>query len=281
MDDLTQFCAPGTRCDIQNIAVNECVTLRVITFSPPQPTDNPVIVFVPGWISLVPGWKAALIEMTRDFRIHYIETREKISSTIHGKVQFRVEDFAHDLALIIESLGLEEGEYLLCGSSLGATAIVDSCRFLKQRPRGLILIGVNAVFHIPKFWQMVVHLFPPRLYLLMKPVIKWYLRNFRLDVESDRAQYEKYCRNIEAADPWKLKKAALAFVHYAIWERLPEIEIPTLLIAATKDELHDLQNIHRIHAALANSRYLDLGTNSQTHNAAMVVELRNFVRELR
>jgi len=279
MEDFSEFSAPETTCQIQNVPVNKNVTLKVITFSPLKATTNPVVIFVPGWISLMSGWKEVLIEMSRDFTIHYVETREKISSTISGKVHYQVEDFARDISSLVDVFKLKDRNFILFGSSLGATTIVDSCRFLTSQPLCLVLIGVNAVFYIPKFWRHVVRLFPPRLYLAFKPFIKWYLRNFRLDVQSDLAQYKKYCLNIDTADPWKLKKAALAFVRYAIWDRLPDIKIPALLISASKDKIHDLQNIRHISALMSNSTNIDLETNSNTHSAAMVVEMRKFIKK--
>jgi len=280
VEDFTEFCTPNTKIQVQNVALKNSVSLRVITFSPSVATDNPPVVFIPGWISLMPGWQGALLEMTRDFTIHYVETREKISAEVNPQARFRVADFARDIARIVDYFQLPKRGYILLGSSLGATTIVDSYRFLPQPPLCLVLICINAVFYIPKFWQNVVRFFPPRLYLGIKPVIKWYLRNFRLDVVSDAAQYAKYCRNLDAADPWKLKKAALAFIHYSIWDRLPAIEVPALVFGASKDELHNLEDIRRIAQFLLNSTFIDLETNSQTHRAAMVLELRKYIKSL-
>jgi pimeloyl-ACP methyl ester carboxylesterase len=280
VENFNEFCAPNTKILVRNVALKNSVSLRVITFSPAVVTNNPQVVFIPGWISLIHGWQSALLEMSRDFTIHYVETREKISADVDLKNRFRVEDFAQDIAGIVDYFQLPERGYILLGSSLGATTIVDSYRFLPRQPLCLVLICINAIFYIPKFWQNVVRLFPPRLYLGIKPVIKWYLRNFRLDVASDAAQYTKYCRNLDAADPWKLKKAALAFIHYAIWDRLPEIEVPSLIFGASKDELHNLADIRHIAHQLPHSTFVDLETNSQTHSAAMVIELRKYIKSL-
>jgi pimeloyl-ACP methyl ester carboxylesterase len=280
VENFNEFCAPNTKILVRNVALKNSVSLRVITFSPAVVTNNPQVVFIPGWISLIHGWQSALLEMSRDFTIHYVETREKISADVDLKNQFRVEDFAQDIAGIVDYFQLPERGYILLGSSLGATTIIDSYRFLPRQPLCLVLICINAIFYIPKFWQNVVWFFPPRLYLGIKPVIKWYLRNFRLDVASDAAQYTKYCRNLDAADPWKLKKAALAFIHYAIWDRLPEIEVPSLIFGASKDELHNLADIRHIAHQLPHSTFVDLETNSQTHSAAMVIELRKYIKSL-
>jgi len=278
-DDYSSCCAPGATCRSRYIAVNEGVSLQVTTFTPPQLSPYPEIVFIPGWISLVAGWRNALIEMSRDFVIHYVETREKLSARTDSTARFGIDDFASDITAIVKALQLAAGAYILCGSSLGATAIIESYRTLPLKPRCLILIGVNARFYIPRFWRAVVFCFPPRLYLIIKPVVKWYLRTFRLDTHSDPLQYEKYCRNLETADPWKLRKSALAFARYTVWEQLPAIDRPTLLFSGSRDALHELDNIRRIGALLPHSTHIDLETNSAMHDAVMVNEVRRYLTQ--
>jgi len=276
-EDFSEYCAASVTTHVRQVQVNDNVSLRVITFQPNSPSNNPTVVFVPGWISLISTWKSVLQYLSRDFTIHYVETREKKTAIVRGRVKYRVEDCARDLATIVEQLDLTDNNYILCGSSLGATAIADGFRFLKHRPLCLALIGINAEFYIPRGWIGFVRCFPPTLYLAFKPVIKWYLRNFRLDVEKDHAQYKKYCDNIDNADPFRLKKAALALAKYKIWERLPEIQTPVLLFSASLDALHDLENIKRIHELLPDSRYVDLETNFRTHSPEMVTALREYL----
>lgn len=279
-EDFSEYCAESSTCQTRQIQVNDNVSLRVITFQPNSPAKNPPVVFIPGWISLIATWKSVLQDLSRDFTIHYIETREKKTAIVRGRVKYRVEDCARDLAAIVEQLNLQDDNFILCGSSLGATAIADGFRFLKRRPLFLALIGINAEFYIPRGWIGVVRCFPPTLYLTFKPVIKWYLRNFRLDIKKDQAQYKKYCDNVDNADPFRLKKAALALVKYKIWKRLPEIQTPVLLFSASHDALHDLENIKRIHEQLPDSRYFDLETNSRTHSPEMVEIIREFIAGL-
>jgi len=279
-EDFSEYCAESSTCQTRQIQVNDNISLRVITFQPNSPTKNPPVVFIPGWISLIATWKSVLQDLSRDFTIHYVETREKKTAIVRGRVKYRVEDCARDLAAIVEQLNLQDDNFILCGSSLGATAIADGFRFLKRRPLFLALIGINAEFYIPRGWIGVVRCFPPTLYLTFKPVIKWYLRNFRLDIKKDQAQYKKYCDNVDNAAPFRLKKAALALVKYKIWERLPEIQTPVLLFSASHDALHDLENIKRIHEQLPGSRYFDLETNSRTHSPEMVEIIREFIAGL-
>lgn len=281
MDSLSRYCAQGATCKEEMVPVSPNVSLRVITFSPSQQVQNPALVFVPGLVSLMAGWGEVLLEMTKDFTVYYIETREKITSQVIGKIDYSLEAIGQEIAALVSHFNLESRGYLLLGSSLGATAILESSRFLEIDPLCLVLIGPNAVFRIPKFYRLIIRVFNPRFYLLLKPVVKWYLKTFRLDTEADYAQYEKYCHSLDAADPWKLKKAAIAFSRYEVWDLLAEIDYPTLIVGASRDTLHEPENLKKMVSMMKNAVYLDLGTNKLTHSSGMVREMRNYIALLK
>jgi pimeloyl-ACP methyl ester carboxylesterase len=278
--DLRDYCAEGVRFHEDMVPVSEGVSVRVVTFEPPARSGNPAVVFVPGWITLMSAWRDVLREMTRDFTVYYLETREKISSSVSGKVAYTVEALGRDVVSYVSRLGLEEGKYVLFGSSLGATVVLDCVRFLEKKPKCLALVGPNAVFRVPAFGMAIIRLFHPPFYSVIRPFVKWYLRNFRLNVKSDAAQYRKYCDNLDAADPWKLKKAALAFSKYEVWDLLPQIRVPVLVIGASKDKLHEPENLKRMTAMLPAVSYVDLETNMGTHSPEMVFAIRKYLADI-
>ena len=116
---------------------------------------------------------------------------------------------------------------------------------------------------------------------MLKPFIKWYLKTFRLDIKSDYAQYAKYCRALDAADPWKLKKAALAFSRYEVWNLLESIEYPSLIVGASKDSRHEPENLKRMVAMMPHATYLDMETNKNTHSKTLVEEMRKYLQRLK
>ncbi|MBM4160340.1 MAG: alpha/beta hydrolase [Ignavibacteria bacterium] len=238
------------------------------------------MIFVAGWISLIKGWKEVLRELTRDFTVYYIETREKISSRVNGKAGYGVEDIGSDLVCLVDRLTVQSDRYILMGSSLGATAILESYRSLTKKPRCLVLVGPNAVFRVPSVWKAVVTLFYPGLYALICPAVKWYLRTFRLNVHADRAQYEKYSDALDAADPWKLKKAVMSVWSYEVWSVLKSVDCPTLIVNASKDKLHEPEILKQIAATLPNAMDLDLETNARTHSKEVVEAFRSFFARL-
>ena len=280
-ENISELCAPGTANSEDWLPVSPGVFLRVITFSPPQKSGNPDVVFVAGWVSKPVAWREVLGEITRDFRVFYVETREKISSRIQRNVNFGVEDIGWDIIQLIPRLGIESSHYILIGSSLGATAILDCVSELQPKPEALILIAPNAEFRVPRWGVWLIRLFPPRLYLIFKPFLKWYLRNFRLDVTTDYAQYKKYADALDAADPWKLKKAALALAKYTVWEKLGDIACPVLIVGASKDKLHEPENLKKMTSLLPNAKYIDLKTNRGTHSKEVVGVLRKFISGIR
>jgi len=262
------------------VTVSEGISLRVMTFTPAVDMGYPTILFVAGWITQLRAWKSVLRELTKDFRVVYAETREKVSSGVSRREEYSIEAIGHDLVGLVEQLGLPPGWYVPFGSSLGATAIVDCYSALTSKPLAAILVSPNTVFRVPRSWMIIVTMFYPGLYALIKPAVKWYLKNFRLDVESDREQYDKYCSALDAADPWKLKKAVLSVSKYAIWDRLDLLDCPTLLVGASRDVLHEPENFRAMVSKIRNATTVDLETNKRTHSEEVAHETRAFLTRI-
>ncbi|MBN1780395.1 alpha/beta hydrolase [bacterium] len=282
VDDLYALCAPGTKVTDEMTDVGNGATLRLIQFlsDKEKSMKNPAVVFVAGWITRIESWKDVLLEMTREFNVYYIETREKISSNLSGKTRFDVSSIGDDIVRIIGMLGLKKDSYVLFGSSLGATVILDCCRYIRERPSALVLIAPNAEFRMPLVWKIIITFFYPPFYFMLKPAIKWYLKHFRLNVNKDLAQYTKYCKALDSADPFKLKPAARAFSKYQIWGILREVMIPVLIIGGSHDKLHEPENLKRMVRELPDARYLDLETNARTHSGEVVKHLKQFIRSV-
>lgn len=280
MEEYVKYAAPGSLIKEEYIPVSENVKVKVVHYSPKSKTNNPPVLFVAGWITQMFAWEHVLKEMTKDFEIFYVETREKMSSQVTGKVNFGVEEIAQDIVELVEHFQFADKKYILFGSSLGATSILDACQYLEKQPKCSILIGPNAVFRVPNFGKVIIRIFWPRLYLVLKPFIKWYLKTFRLDVKSDYEQYKKYCLNLDGADPWKLKNAAIRLLKYEVWGYIEKIDVPTMIVGGSKDTLHTLDNLYQMVEKMQNATFLDLETNKQTHRGIVVEEMRKFIKNL-
>ncbi|RMF07489.1 MAG: alpha/beta hydrolase [Candidatus Neomarinimicrobiota bacterium] len=278
-EDLQSYCAPGTTVTVREVSPGPEVTLRCHDFVPERPLPEPVF-FIPGWISRMAGWKIVLRDMTRTRRVLYLETREKNSARVPDRFSFGATALATDLVRAAEALELDPPHTIWFGSSLGATAILEAMQFLPRKPRALVLVGPNAEFRIPWWGRGIIAVFPVPLWRLFKPFVKWYLRTFRLDVEKDRAQYEKYCAALDEANPLRLKKGARELAHYTVWDRLPQIDIPVLIFGGSHDVLHEPANLVKMTERLPRAVYRDLETNTNTHSEIMVREMEQFLADL-
>jgi pimeloyl-ACP methyl ester carboxylesterase len=280
MQEFSQYCAEGTIVQEQMEQITEGIELRVISFTPSVIHSNPVIIFVAGWITQIDAWKSVLQEMTKDFTVLYVETREKISSRMDSNAEYSIEAIGNDIVRLIEQRSFPSNRYVLIGSSLGATVIVECFHALTKRPAALVLISPNAVFRVPMIWKMIIALFYPPFYVVIKPFVKWYLKHFRLNVKVDEAQYKKYSDALDAADPWKLKKAVIALEQYSIWHRLEALQCPVLLIGALKDLIHEPDHFQTIASLMPQVSVIDLETNAITHSPVVVVEIRNYLKKI-
>ena len=80
--DYSPFCNKGAGYRAGYIALPTGVELLSVTFSPPEPAGLPVILFLPGFVSLIDNFRETMIELTRSYTVVYVETREKSTARI-------------------------------------------------------------------------------------------------------------------------------------------------------------------------------------------------------
>lgn len=267
--DYSQYTDNSTAVKEYMVEVSDGVSLKVIDFTPPNVSpEKPVILFVAGWISLISGWKGVLKVLTAKHRILYLETREKQSSIVANvkKVSFSMERLQLDIGEVIEKAIPPSEKFIIAGSSLGASAIIEYCGTEGRKPLSAILISPKAEFGFPKILELIVPAIHPSLAFLIIPVIKWYLRNFRLDKKNSREQIEKYENTLDCANPYKLKANALALRNYALLNRVNNINVRCLIISATTDILHGTDEIKQIMNIIPDSTYVEMESNMETHS---------------
>jgi pimeloyl-ACP methyl ester carboxylesterase len=267
--EYSEYTSSGTEFKEYYVRMSDGVRLRIFDFIP-EATDRkkPVIIFVAGWISLISGWKGVLQEITPHFRTIYMETREKRSSLVpqNMNVSFAMDRLRNDIGEVIDELIPENQNFFLAGSSLGASAILEYCALNQRTPECAFLIGPNAEFRFPKVLGDIVPAFHPSLYFAVKPVVKWYLKNFRLDKKNAREQVKKYENTLDEADPYKLKANALAIKNYTVWDKLGTITTPCVILGATSDTLHGTGNMQKLIAIISRTEYIELASNTETHS---------------
>jgi pimeloyl-ACP methyl ester carboxylesterase len=265
----SQYTESTTTVKEYMVDVSDGVSLKIIDFIPRKVSrEKPLILFVAGWISLISGWKEVLKVLTSEYRVVYLETREKQSSEVPDlkNTSFCMDRLTLDIDEVIKKVVSPSEKFILAGSSLGASAILEYCGSEKLKPLSAILISPNTEYRFPKILEAIVPAVHPSLYFSIKPLIKWYLRNFRLDKKNSIEQIKKYENTLDCADPYKLKANALTLRNYTIMDRIDKITVPCLIIGGTTDTIHSTDNIKRLMKIMIDPVYQELESNMETHS---------------
>lgn len=261
------------------VEVEDGVSLRALEWSGEAQIEAPLLL-IAGWITIVDSWVPVLERLAKTRRVIYLESREKPSGEIRTdkmcRSSFKVPCLGRDVLTVASAVGVDPGQAVLAGSSLGANAILEA---LKQgfRCKAAFLIGPNAEFAFPLWSRAAIHL-PSRSYRSLVPFILWYLRRFRLDARAEPEQYERYRRTLESADFARLKLSALALVGYRVIEDFDGILDPVGVAFAASDRLHGDANARRLAHALPNGSVIPCPTNAFMHQPEVVGEIDRYVR---
>jgi pimeloyl-ACP methyl ester carboxylesterase len=265
------------------LAVDDGVEVRVLHWWPRGTPDREPLVFVAGWVSVVEGWLPVLRELVRSRQVLYIETREKRTARIERRRmrvdEFTVERLGSDLISAGRLLGAPEEGTVWFGSSMGSNAILEALKRGRLAAKAAFLVGPNAAFRVPPWGRPILYL-PAWLYHPIKYFVFWYLRHFRVDARSEPEQMQRYVRTLRAAHPLRLKLSARAILDYQVWPDLDTIGTPVAIAYAASDTLHSEQEVRQIVAAMPRGRTVECPTNHYMHDAPIVEDLDQFIREI-
>ena len=277
--NYSDYCSPGTKIQSKYIKIDSEIQLREIHFIPKKITKYPPIIFIPGWGSFIQGWKIVLKEMSKDFEIYYIETREK-SSAKHTKEQkISIQKIADDISKVVQFKNLENKKFIALGSSMGATVILDAMAENKLNPSLAVLIGPNIEFNIPWFLIAAIALIPPQLYTVVRPFAKWYMKRKYIDMKSDSKQYHKYSYVLDNIHFGRTRRSALSFKKYSFKDKIEKIKKRILVFSGKKDILHNYKQTLDMVKRIENAILVNLDTNDRTHSIEMVDEMRTYLKK--
>lgn len=274
--DYSPFCHPGATYRAEYVALPTGVELLSVTFSPPEPAGAPLILFIPGFVSLIDNFRETLIELTRSHTVIYVETREKSTAKINPDHRFSVEEITSDIVNFAE-LRIPEGKgYVMAGYSLGATVIAEAFPRLQRKPEAVILLEPNSSFPFNGLAIFLARL-ARYLYRPVVPFVKWYLRTFMIDVKNDEEMYLINCRNLDTAEPVRLGLAVRHLSRYRMNGCLEQISVPSLVVVASKDRFHSHDGGTEIANLISGARCLDMEDNKRTHSTEAGSEISSFI----
>ena len=275
--NYSDYCSQGTKIQTSYIKVSSCVQLFKIHFTPKKLTNYPPVIFIPGWGSFIQGWKIVLREMSKDFEIYYLETREK-GSAIHKKEQeITIENIGDDIARVTALIDLKDDGFIALGSSMGATAILDAMAEEKFSPSLAVLIGPNIEFNIPRFLIIILSIIPVQFYKVIRPFAKWYMKKKYIDMDSDSKQYDKYSYVLDNVHFDRTRRSALSFKKYSFETKIEQIKKRILVFSGDKDILHNYERTVDMVRRIKGSKLINLKTNDKTHSEEMVRKMRDYL----
>lgn len=277
--NYSQYCSPSCLISSEFIEGNSGVSLNVVTFTPAGKISLPPVVLLPGLASVIDNFRDTLIALTEKHIVYFLETREKGSSIISGKVGFTIEDIASDIPMVIKKIGLASQSYILAGYSLGASVIAASFGAITQKPKNVVLIEPSATFKWP-WWLLVLARFAVPVYGIIKPFLKWYMKTFRINTKEDYEMYEINARILDRADPKKLAATVIAVRKFEVWDYLPSIDVPCLVIGVSHDKFHSHDEASEVATRIKNSCYIDVQNNKRSHSAEVAEIIDNFIANL-
>ena len=262
---------PDCQIEARHIVATDGVELRVYSFTPNQPSSKRPVVFIPGWTSVMDGWAPLLSTWVEKREIHYIETREKRSAKITGKL--RVQDFAmirhaEDLKAVADALKLDSN-VLWFGSSLGATVILHGMMEGLLEGEAAFLIAPNTKFRFAT-WMLPFIAAPwwcylPLIRILGLPYLKWRLK--------EPKQYIRYRRTLTQAHLLRLKRSVKANRRYDLPSHLNRISPPVAICVAASDTLHTGDDSHGIADSLSNGCIVEVPSNQYAHEADVIADI--------
>ncbi len=274
--DYSDFCHAGATYEVKYSPLPTGVELLTVIFTPPEPADAPPVIFVPGLASVIENFRETVIELTRNHTVYYIETREKKSAVITSNHRFNVEEIASDLVHFAGQTFPPGSRYVMAGYSLGATAIAEAFPLLENKPEKIILIEPNSSFPFQGFLLLLARA-ARVVYYPVKPLLKWYLRNFRINLAEDYEMYRINCRILDSAEPVRTGRAIRDLSTYRMTGCLREITVPALVVVASKDRFHSHDEGMDIARQISGAGYIDLVDNRRTHSAEMGRVISDFI----
>ena len=262
---------PDCQIEARHITAADGVDLMVYSFKPNQPSTSRPVVFIPGWTSVMEGWAPLLSSWSEKREIHYIETREKRSANIAGKL--RVQDFAmihhaEDLKTVVDALDLDSN-VLWFGSSLGATVILHGMMDGLLEGEAAFLIAPNTKFRFATWMLPVIAApwwcYPPLIRILGLPYLKWRLK--------EPKQYIRYRRTLTQAHLLRLKRSVKANRRYDLPSNLDNIPVPVAICVAASDTLHTGDDSHGIANSLPNGCIVEVPSNQYAHEPDVIADI--------
>ncbi len=258
------------------VQADKDVQLRVVTWTPDDPKRGGLVVVVPGWGSVFEGWRPLIAEWSSRRKIVYIETREKGSSRVNGRMtksDFSVERISSDIVEVLNHYEIQSPDVDWFSSSLGSTVLIDSFSRGSLSGRTSILLAPNSEFKFP-IWArlLIISPIPKFTHSSIKRLVIWAVER----KVKEEGQKIRYRRALLSQDLHKMHLSARFLMNYSIPSDLSRISFPCAVMTASSDKLHGMERAMRIVDSIPGSIFIEVPSNQYAHEASVLAEIEEF-----
>ena len=233
------------------------------------PAEGHGVVLVHGWTENTTIWIYVIRELTaRGFRVICVDLRGHGKSDPAASDEYSLERFGEDVEAVLEACVTDSERVVLAGHSLGAMAIVAWAEHHDVPRRvgavGLLNTGIgdlvaeHLVVPVPKFAKAINEAISTRLVLgspaplprVSTPISHFLIRRFAFGPTATPAQIAFFERMVVACSPRVRADSGIAMSKMELHHALPQLTVPTMVMAGEKDGLTPPSHARRIAGAL-------------------------------
>jgi pimeloyl-ACP methyl ester carboxylesterase len=236
--------------------------------------DGPTLVLIHGWTEALHYWLYQIRELSGEFRIIAYDLRGHGRSGRPPSGDFSMVRFGDDLEAVLAATVPDGERAIVAGHSLGGMSIAAWAEHhdTAARARGAALlftglgglIGGQLVVHVPRFAQALSEPVARYGFLgsraplprISTPISHAAIRRFAFGPGASSAQVAFYERMLVACPADVRSAAGLAMQKMELHHVLPELTIPTLVMAGEVDRLTPPAHARRIAGELPNLQAL-------------------------
>jgi pimeloyl-ACP methyl ester carboxylesterase len=220
-----------------------------------QGTGSPLM-FVHGFPLSHAMWNAQIPVFASEHRVIVPDLRG-FGSSVDTEGTVTMEDFADDLAAILDFLKVEE-PVVLCGLSMGGYIALQFVRKHRERLRGLVFSDTRASADVPDVVENRLKIAKLVVESGTQPVAEAMLpKALSPKTFADRPEVVEAVRSMMiSSDPTGVAAASRGMaVRSDMMALLPSIDLPTLVVVGSDDSLTPVAEMRRMADAIPGSRF--------------------------
>lgn len=235
------------------------------------------ILFVAGWMSFPDSWRMVLEALCESHEVYYLESREKNSSRVPRDARFRIQELVDDYRAVARELEVGSGKLDVVASSVGAATVIRGFG-AGVRPRRIALVSPVLRPEVPRVLPLVLTVARGPLYPLVRSLASWWYGLFIYRVSRDEFQNSRFRAVLGGAEPWKVLRGAGDIFDLKIrMEEVGQVDVPALVLAASRDPQHRAEHVAAIADQLPHGRCIDLERFRRTHSRAAGRAIADFL----